>query len=334
MLGKKISTHFTHLLKTAIFGFILGLFGCGNRNINTIYNQRNSTIINSNLPIVVATNSVICDLTKQVAGNTINLICLIPPGMNPLTYKPIPEDSRVIESADLVLYHGYKFEPGLMKIIKSTTNTKNANSYTKIAVAESAVKNPIKIKQIIKPQIWHNPNHTIKMVKIINNNLVKLAPNNKNIYSKNTKQVIREINQINNWIKKRLDTIPAKNRKLITFNTAMIYYVEAYKIPYSVNLAKIKKIEKLTYTEVENFAMDIQKANVPTIFADTTTNSNLLESLAREANVKVFQRPLYINGLGAAGTDGDTYQKMMDANTRIIVEGLGGTYLKFEPYSK
>jgi manganese/iron transport system substrate-binding protein len=326
MLGKKISTH---LLKPTIFGLILGLFGCGNRNISTIYNQRNSTIINSNLPIVVATNSVICDLTKQVAGNTINLICLIPPGMNPLTYKPIPEDSRVIESADLVLYHGYNFEPSLMKIIKSTTNT---NSYPKIAVGQSAIKNPIKIKQIIEPHIWHNPNHTIKMIKIINNNLIKLAPNNKNIYSKNTKKVIQEMNQIDNWIKKRLDTIPAKNRKLITSNAAMIYYVKAYNIPYSVNLANIKNIEKLTYTEVENFAMDIQKANVPTIFADTTTNSNLLESLAREANVKVFQRPLYINGLGAAGTDGDTYQKMMAANTRIIVEGLGGTYLKFEPY--
>ena len=326
MLGKKISTH---LLKPTIFGLILGLFGCGNRNISTIYNQRNSTIINSNLPIVVATNSVICDLTKQVAGNTINLICLIPPGMNPLTYKPIPEDSRVIESADLVLYHGYNFEPSLMKIIKSTTNT---NSYPKIAVGQSAIKNPIKIKQIIEPHIWHNPNNTIKMIKIINNNLIKLAPNNKNIYSKNTKKVIQEMNQIDNWIKKRLDTIPAKNRKLITSNAAMIYYVKAYNIPYSVNLANIKNMQKLTYTEVENFAMDIQKANVPTIFADTTTNSNLLESLAREANVKVFQRPLYINGLGAAGTDGDTYQKMMAANTRIIVEGLGGTYLKFEPY--
>jgi manganese/iron transport system substrate-binding protein len=249
--------------------------------------------------------------------------------MNPLTYKPIPEDSRVIESADLVLYHGYNFEPSLMKIIKSTTNT---NSYPKIAVGQSAIKNPIKIKQIIEPHIWHNPNNTIKMIKIINNNLIKLAPNNKNIYSKNTKKVIQEMNQIDNWIKKRLDTIPAKNRKLITSNAAMIYYVKAYNIPYSVNLANIKNIEKLTYTEVENFAMDIQKANVPTIFADTTTNSNLLESLAREANVKVFQRPLYINGLGAAGTDGDTYQKMMAANTRIIVEGLGGTYLKFEPY--
>jgi manganese/iron transport system substrate-binding protein len=249
--------------------------------------------------------------------------------MNPLTYKPIPEDSRVIESADLVLYHGYNFEPGLMKIIKSITNT---NSYPKIAVGQSAVKNPIKIKQITEPHIWHNPNNTIKMVEIINNNLVKLAPNNKNIYSKNTKKVIQEMNQIDNWIKKRLDTIPAKNRKLITANAAMIYYVEAYNIPYSVNLAKVKNIEKLTYTEVENFAMDIQKANVPTIFPDTATNSNLLESIATAANVKVFQRPLYIHGLGAAGTDGDTYQKMMAANTRIIVEGLGGTYLKFEPY--
>ena len=326
MLGKKISTH---LLKTTIFCLILGLFGCGNRNISTIYNQRNSTIINSNLPIVVATNSVICDLTKQVAGNTINLICLIPPGMNPLTYKPIPEDSRVIESADLVLYHGYNFEPSLMKIIKSTTNT---NSYPKIAVGQSAIKNPIKIKQIIEPHIWHNPNNTIKMVEIINNNLVKLVPNNKNIYSKNTKKVIQEMNQIDNWIKKRLDTIPAKNRKLITANAAMIYYIEAYNIPYSVNLAKVKNMQKLTYTEVENFAMDIQKANVPTIFPDTATNSNLLESIATAANVKVFQRPLYIHGLGAAGTDGDTYQKMMAANTRIIGEGLGGTYLKFEPY--
>jgi manganese/iron transport system substrate-binding protein len=31
-----------------------------------------------NLPQVVATTSIICDLTKQIAANTINLICLIP----------------------------------------------------------------------------------------------------------------------------------------------------------------------------------------------------------------------------------------------------------------
>ena len=319
MLEKNLSTH---LLITTIFGLMVGLFGCGNRTISTTYNLGNRNI-NNNLPLVVATNSVICDLTKQVAGDTINLICLIPPGINPLTYKPVPEDSQAIESANLVLYHGYNFEPGLMKIIRTIKRPQ-----LKIAVAQLAVKNPIKIKQITEPHIWHNTNNTIQMVKIINTNLIKLVPKNKDLYNKNTKKVTKEINQINHWIKLRLASIPAKNRKLITADTAMIYYVKAYDIPYQVSLLNVRNIENLTDTKVKNFARDIQKAQVPTIFADTTTNSNLLAPIATEAKVKVFQRPLYIDGLGQTGSDGETYQKMMAANTRIIVEGLGGNIFK------
>ena len=277
MLEKKL---FTHLLKTTILGLMLGLFGCGNKTTNTKYNITNR---NNNLPLVVATNSVICDLTKQVAGDTINLICLITPSMNPLNYKPIPEDIQAIKNANLVLYHGYNFEPGLIKTIKDIKNSK-----LKIAVAQTRNINIIKIrkngKQIIEPHVWHNPNNTIKMVKIINSSLVKLAPKNKNIYNKNTKAVIQEISQINSWIKVRLASIPAKNRKLITTNSAMIYYFKAYDIPYSVNLDNVKNMEKLA-----------------------------------------------INGLGEPGTKTETYQKMIRANTRVIVESLGGTYLRFYP---
>ena len=74
-------------------------------------------------------------------------------------------------------------------------------------------------KQIIEPHVWHNPINTIKMVEIINSSLVKLAPENKNIYNKNTKKVTKEINQINSWIKGRLASIPDKNRKLVTTNS-------------------------------------------------------------------------------------------------------------------
>lgn len=326
MLEKRLSPY---LLKTTILGIIVGLFGCGNKTINTTYNTTNNNI-NNNLPFVVATNSVICDLTKQVAGDTINLICLIPPGINPINYKPMPEDNQAIKNADLLLYHGYNFEPGLIKTIKEIKNSK-----LKIAVAQTPGINLIKIrkngKQIVEPHVWHNPNNTIKIVKVINNSLIKLAPNNKNIYNKNTKRVTQEINQINNWIKVRLASIPDKNRKLITTNSAMIYYVKAYDMPYLVNLGNVKNREKSTDPKIRNFVKDIQKTKVPTIFADTNTNSNLLAPVATAAKVKVSQKPLYINGLGEPGSDGETYQKMMTTNTRIIVEGLGGTYLKYEP---
>jgi manganese/iron transport system substrate-binding protein len=171
------------------------------------------------------------------------------------------------------------------------------------------------------------------MVKIININLVKISPKNKNIYNQNSKKLTKEINQINSWIKTRIASIPTKNRKLITVHKTMIYYVKAYDIPYPGSLANFRNIEKLTDTKVKNLVEDIQKAQVPTIFVDTTTNSNLFAPIATAAKVKVFQRPLYIDGLGEPGSDGETYQKMMAANTRMIVEGLGGTYLKFEPKS-
>ncbi|MFM7406218.1 MAG: metal ABC transporter solute-binding protein, Zn/Mn family [Cuspidothrix sp.] len=323
-----------YLLKTTIFTLILSLFSCNSANINNKNNPQIATNnFNENLPSVVATNSILCDLTKQIAQDTINLICLIPTGINPINYKSVPEDTQTIENANLVLYHGYNFEPGLNKIIKSLKK-----SPPKLAVAQTAITNTIKIiknnKQTVEPHVWHNPNNTIKMVKLINTKLIKTFPKNKDLYNRNTKKINQEINQLNKWIQIRLASIPERNRKLITAHKAMIYYVKAYDIPYQGNLANAKNSGKLTDTKVKTLVKDIQKAKVPTIFGDTTTNSNVLAPIATQAKVKVFERPLYIDGLGEPGSDGETYQKMMTANTRIIVEGLGGTYLKFESKSK
>ncbi len=45
--------------------------------------------------------------------------------------------------------------------------------------------------------------------------------------------------------------------------------------------------------------------------------------------MKVSQREIYADGLGEAGSEADTYQKMLIANTQTIVEGLGGKYTAF-----
>ncbi|MHC5830012.1 MAG: metal ABC transporter solute-binding protein, Zn/Mn family, partial [Nostoc sp.] len=110
---------------------------------------------NENLPQVVATTSVLCDLTRQVAGNTVNLTCLIPPTADPKFYKPKPEDRKAIEQANLILYTGYNFEPNLIKLIKATKNTA-----PKIAVGQLGVPKPLKFqagaKNITDPHLWHN----------------------------------------------------------------------------------------------------------------------------------------------------------------------------------
>ncbi|MBD2295469.1 zinc ABC transporter substrate-binding protein [Anabaena sphaerica FACHB-251] len=322
---------YKNLLNIAFLAIVMGFSGCKNQDVNTTYIPYNRTArINRNLPQVVATTSVLCDLTKQVAGETINLTCLIPPGLDPGIYQPTPEDIQAIEQANLILYHGYNFEPGLIKVIQNTQN--NA---PKIAVAQSAVPEPKRLQKngriFTEPHIWHNVKNTIKVVEVINRNLGKLLPKKQKEYSRNTSKLTKELNELHSWIKSTLATIPNKNRKFLTTHEAMIYYVTAYELPYKASLPNIRDEDNLTDTRVKNLAQYIQDAKVKTLFADTTINLMLLEPITKEANVKLFSRQLYIDGLGELGSDGETYQKMMDANTRSIAEGLGGTYLKFAP---
>ncbi len=56
-----------------------------------------------------------------------------------------------------------------------------------------------------------------------------------------------------------------------------------------------------------------------------------VQPVAKEAKVKVSDRELFADGLGEKRTEGETYQGMLIANTRTIVEGLGGKYTAFQP---
>ncbi len=315
-------------LKILLVIFVSGFFGCRSQTTDTSITQA-TNVVDQNLPKVVASTSVLCDLTKQIAENTVNVICLIPPNQLPQTYQPNPEDRNAIEEANLILYNGYNLEPQLIQQIQTVKN-----SASKIAVSQIAVSQPLRFiangRRVSNPYIWHNPQNAMKMVEVINSNLNKLEPSNSSIYNENTKRIKNELSQLDNWIKLKVATIPKEKRRLITTNNAIDYYTKAYNIP-SVTLGSEAQA---TEQRVKNLVKFVQKSNVPTIFADMLDTSKVMESVATEAQVNLSERQLYTQGLGEATSDGDTYQNMMVANTRTIVEGLGGTYLIFQPKIK
>ena len=306
----------------ATFAIALGLAGLNLKGDEAIA-QKN------NLPLVVATNSVTCGLTREIAANTIDLKCLIEPGADPHLYQPKPEDSKAIEQAQLILYGGYNFESGLIKLIKATSNP-----VPKVAVHEIGVPKPQQLEEdgqiVTDPHVWHNAQNGVRIANAIADSLSKAFPNNAAKYTSNTKQLTGELKQIHTWIKYQIQTIPLGQRKLVTTHDAMGYYANAYGIPIEGALQGISTEERPTAARVAELVKDIRKSGVPTIFAEKTVNPQLIEAVAREANVKVAERELYADSLGEPGTDGDTYPKMLVANTRTIVEGLGGNYAAFE----
>ncbi|MGB6166399.1 MAG: zinc ABC transporter substrate-binding protein [Geitlerinemataceae cyanobacterium] len=291
-------------------------------------------------PLVVATTSVLCDLTRQVAQETIDLACLVAPGEDPHVYQPKPDDRRAIDRAKLIFYAGYDFDPSLAKLVKASSN-----SAPKIAVHEVAVPNPIlgeehshehaeehspeSEKTAPDPHVWHDAQNGVQMVETIAKALEQVVPTEANLYQSNSQQITTELTQLHEWIKSQIETIPATQRKLVTTHDALAYYVQAYGLQDEGALQGLSTEESPTAARVSELVGEIEAANIPTVFAETTASPKLIEAVAKEANVKVADRELYADGLGEAGTEGDTYQKMLQANTQTIVDGLGGKFTVF-----
>jgi manganese/iron transport system substrate-binding protein len=134
-----------------------------------------ATVTEVKRPKVVATSTVLCDIARAIAGDTIDLTCLLKPGVDGHLYEAVPQDRRAIEDAQLILYSGYNFESNLIKLIQSTSNPA-----PKVAVAERAVTKPLmgeehhhgeatsevanqdhshgkEEEQVPDPHVWHNP---------------------------------------------------------------------------------------------------------------------------------------------------------------------------------
>ncbi len=278
-------------------------------------------------PKVVVTHTVLCDLTKQIAASTVNVVCLLAPGSDPHIYKITPADRQSIEDAKLVLYGGYDFEPELIKAIRATSNPA-----PKIAVYEVAVPQPQKFeedgKSTTDPHVWHNAQNGIKIAETIEANLEKLVPAQAATYKQNTQKLTAEIGQLDTWIKSEIGTIPAAKKVLFTTHDALVYYSKAYGIPVNA-LEGLSTEEKPNAARAKELVGKIKKVQVPTIFAELTLNPKLIMTIAQEAKVKVSEQEIYADGLGEVSSPGGTYQKMLVSNTKEIVEGLGGRFTPF-----
>jgi manganese/iron transport system substrate-binding protein len=279
----------------------------------------------SDQPTVLATSTILKDWTEAVAGDEVQVEGILAPGEDPHIYEPVPLDNQIIEDADLILYNGYNLEPGLIKLIKSSA------SGATFAVGE--VIKPLDYdyrgRQEPDPHVWGDADHAIAMVNAIRDQLIELSPEDKAKFAANAETLIKALREVDGWITEQVATIPKNHRQLVTTHDAFQYYAQAYGLEVAGTLIGISTEEQPSAQTVKQLADDIRKAKVPAIFAETTINPALITTVAEEASVKLSERQLYSDSLGAPGSEADTYIKMLIANTQTIVEALGGSYQAF-----
>ncbi|MBD2097606.1 metal ABC transporter substrate-binding protein [Trichocoleus sp. FACHB-591] len=326
--GHPQSGYKIHSYGQAIAGLLLSVWlsGC---NIGSQPAPNQSAANGAVKPSVVSTSTILTDLTAQIAADEVQLIGILEPGTDPHVYEPVPADSRDLEKADLIFYNGYNLEPGLIKLMNAA-----GGRAQKVAVGE--VVPPLQLQKgqretVPDPHVWGNVKNVMQMVTAIRDALIELSPDDRDRFTQNAAQLTAQLEELDQWITQQIQTIPPEKRRLVTTHDAFQYYARAYNLDIIGTLIGISTEEQPSAQTVQRLVESVKSAQVPAIFAETTINPALIKTVAQEAGVQLAPRSLYSDSIGAAGSDGDSYIKMMVVNTQTIVEALGGKVTPFQP---
>ncbi len=267
----------------------------------------------------IATISIIGDIVKNVAGDSINLVTLVGPNGDAHEYEPIPADSVNIAHADIIFENGLHLENWLDKLYEAS------GSKAKRVVVSQGV-NPRVFEndpQETDPHAWQDVSNVILYTKNIRDALDSIDPTHKSLYDANARAYIEKLKDLDTWIKEQVATIPADKRKLVTNHDALGYFARRYGfqiigavIPSGTTEAADPSVQQTIQL------LGIIRANgVHAIFSENMANPQLAQTLSQEAGVQLGPE-LYTDALGPVGSKGDTYLKMIKYNVSVFQKYL------------
>lgn len=229
------------------------------------------------------------------------------------------------QEADLVFENGLEFETWLDDLYESSGSTA-----LRIVVSDGIDPLPFEEHDPAPdhengesdPHIWHDPNNAVVMVENIRAALVEADPANADTYNANAEAYTAQLTELDAAIRKQVATIPEANRILITSHDTFGYFADEYGFEISSAIASFStEAADPSAGEIAELVELIQAEGVPALFAENTTNPDLMQRIADEAGV-VLAPNLYTDALGQSGTPGATYLEMMRHNVDTIAAAL------------
>jgi zinc/manganese transport system substrate-binding protein len=266
---------------------------------------------------VVATHSILGDMTQQVGGELITLRVLVGPGGDAHTFEPTPEDAQALADAKIIFENGLEFEGWIDDLY-----TASGSSATRAVVSEGIT--PLELAAGERdPHIWHDVTNAITMVEHIAAGLAKADPTNASTYTANAQRYIAQLKDLDIFIQQEVATLPAERRKLVTSHDTFSYFAKRYGFEVIGSGLGSVSTESADPSPavLADLVSDIRAAAVPTIFAENVSNPEIMQAIAREAGVTLAPT-LYTDALGEPGSTGASYVEMMRFNVTTIVNAL------------
>ena len=315
------------ILLVGIIGFFMSI--TTSYSVTTTNNKSNQEVVQEDKLNVVTSVAPITNIVQNIGGDKINLVGLVPEGVNSHTFELIPSDTIKINDADLVIIDGLNLEANIEKIAENVISKNPSIRLLKLGDNTISKKEWVfdfsfpKEKGDPNPHLWLNVEYAIKFANLTRDKLMEMDPTNSQYYIKNSNKYTKLLNQLDEGIKKSIETIPAENRKLLTYHDSWAYFAPRYGMKV-IGAIQASDFSDPSPKDIAGLIDQVRSEKIPAIFASEVFPTNIVDQIAEEGNVTVVETLSDDDLPGNTGDNNHSYVGMMIENMRNMILPLGG----------
>ncbi|MFW5968903.1 MAG: metal ABC transporter solute-binding protein, Zn/Mn family, partial [Persicimonas sp.] len=278
-------------------------------------------------PTVVASTTMLEDLTAEIGGDAVRVEGIMRPGGDPHLYQPSPGDARLIAESDLVVKSGLALEGWIDDLLD------NAGGERPTVVASDGVE-PIRMDEYkagVDPHFWFDLSAWRIAAQNVGEALIELVGPDSAAAEEIEKRLeahLEELDRLDAWVEQTLATIPEEHRVLVTSHDAFNYFGRAYDIDV-VAIQGLSTDQEASQRDVANVIETVEERKAPAVFTESSVNPSLVKQVGRETGAEIAG-PLYSDSIGASDGPASTFVGTVTENVRMITEALGGDFHPFE----
>jgi len=278
---------------------------------------------------VVATFSILGDITQRVGGDRVRVHTLVGPNEDAHVYQPTPADAKAIAQARLVVVNGLGFEGWLERLIKSS------GYRGKVATATNGIR-PLKGKDDegtdehgdddhhhhgeFDPHAWQDLSNVLVYIDNIEKALGEIDPSGKESHRRHAEKYRQEIRALDAELRQTFKSIPKSRLKVVTTHDAFGYFARAYGVTFIAPVS-INTDAEPSAADIGRIIKQIRHDRIPAVFVESISDARLLERIRQESGARIGGT-LYSDALSKADGPASTYLSMMRHNALTLAEAL------------
>lgn len=258
---------------------------------------------------VVATTTQVGDIARRVAGDAAGVEQLLRPNSDPHEYEPRPDDVVAVADADLVLASGAGLDSWVDEVV--------SDGGSDARVVELAPAGD-------EPHWWQDPRMGMLAVRRIERALAAADPAARATFARNADAYLARLRALDAGIARCIGLIPASRRRIVTDHDAFGPFADRYGIEVVGTVIPSQTTEGQPSAKDLSELIELMEAEgVEAVLPEASLSPAAAEAVARETGADA-SHALYGDALGPAGSDGDTYLRMLAANADAIVRSITG----------